>query len=353
MSRKLVTIRKIKEIKPINNADLLELALIDGWQVVVRKNEFNVNDLVVYFEVDSYLPIKPEYEFLRKSSYKNIENKEGFRIRTQKLRGTLSQGLIMHINELPELKSITDTEEGMDLTNVLNVDLYDISLIGHYSQSNIKNVIPSFIPNTSLPRVQNLNLEEINKFEFSYDVTEKIDGTSASFFVYNGEFGLCSANYELYINNADDCDVYNKINKKYSIREKLLSLNKNIVIQGEIVGPGIQKNRLRLTDIDFYIYCIYDVDNKKFYLYDEITDFVKQFNFMVVNRVGIMYGCDFGIDWLLQKANGASQTSSYCDQREGLVYKSRQLHNSVIKNVDTPYIAFKVLSNEYLLKNDC
>ena len=62
--RKLASIRRIAEIKPIDGADSIEAVRVDGWWVVSKKNEYNVNDLCVYFEIDSFLPVRPEFEFL-------------------------------------------------------------------------------------------------------------------------------------------------------------------------------------------------------------------------------------------------------------------------------------------------
>ncbi len=92
MERKLATIRKIKEILPIEGADAIELAVVDGWKVVVAKNVgHKVGDLIVYCEIDSFLPIREEFEFLRKSSYKKMGDVEVFRLNTIKLRGQISQ----------------------------------------------------------------------------------------------------------------------------------------------------------------------------------------------------------------------------------------------------------------------
>ena len=100
--RKLASIQKIREIKPIEGADAIELAIVNNWQVVVAKNVgHKVGDFVVYCEIDSFLPIREEFEFLRKTSYKKMGDQEGFRLKTIKLRGQVSQGLILPINVLP------------------------------------------------------------------------------------------------------------------------------------------------------------------------------------------------------------------------------------------------------------
>jgi len=102
MSRKLATIRKISKLTPIEGADKIELATVDGWNVIVAKDVgHQVGDLVVYCEVDSFLPIKPEFEFLRKSSYRKLaDGSEGFRLKTMKMRNVISNGLILPLSIL-------------------------------------------------------------------------------------------------------------------------------------------------------------------------------------------------------------------------------------------------------------
>ncbi|OPZ94717.1 MAG: hypothetical protein BWY74_00328 [Firmicutes bacterium ADurb.Bin419] len=90
--RHLATINKIEEIKPIQSADKIEVARVKGWWVVIQKNQFKVGDEVIYLEIDSFLPVKPEYKFLlRGSSPKKmiVDGKEikGIRLKTIKFKG--------------------------------------------------------------------------------------------------------------------------------------------------------------------------------------------------------------------------------------------------------------------------
>jgi RNA ligase (TIGR02306 family) len=125
MERKLATIRKISIIEPIEGADKIELATVDGWKVIVAKNVgHKVGDLVVYCEIDSFLPIRDEFEFLRKSSYKKMsDGSEGFRLKTIRLRGQLSQGLLLPISVLDEYKYLP--LEGDDVTEILGIIKYE------------------------------------------------------------------------------------------------------------------------------------------------------------------------------------------------------------------------------------
>ena len=110
--RSLASVQEIGKIEPIENADRIELAHVLGWQCVVPKGEYRVGDKVIFFEPDSFLPIKPEYEFLRPSSYKKTDHMgEGFLISSRHLRGQLSQGLIMPCTE--------ELEIGTDVTDML------------------------------------------------------------------------------------------------------------------------------------------------------------------------------------------------------------------------------------------
>lgn len=148
MSRKLATIRKISEIKPIEGADKIELAIIDGWQCVVKKNEFNVGDTCIYCEIDSFLPIKPEFEFLRTSSYKKMGDIEGFRLKTIRMKGQISQGLVLPISVLPEGPYCND----LDVTEILGIKLYEAPVLAQL-QGQMRGNFPHFISKTDEERV--------------------------------------------------------------------------------------------------------------------------------------------------------------------------------------------------------
>ena len=125
MSRKLASIQRIWKVEPIEGADGIELAHVLGWQCVVNKGQFQPMDLAVYFEIDSFLPIRPEFEFMRASSYRKTDIMgEGFRLRTMKFRGQISQELLLPINQFSELP--LDIELGADVTEALGVRKWEI-----------------------------------------------------------------------------------------------------------------------------------------------------------------------------------------------------------------------------------
>jgi hypothetical protein len=149
--RKLVTFRTVSDIRPIKDADMIELAIVDGWQLVVKKNEFNIGDRAVYCEVDSFIPCKPEFEFLRKSSYKKMGEEEGFRLKTLRLRGEISQGLLLPLSSV-DLKGDENEE---DLASLLGIKLYEPPLPAQLA-GLVAGLFPSFIQKTDQERVQNL-----------------------------------------------------------------------------------------------------------------------------------------------------------------------------------------------------
>lgn len=97
--RKLAHIETIAEIKPIEGADKIELAYVLGWQCVVKKGEFKVGDKIIYVEVDSVMPERPEFEFLRDRKFK---------IKTIKLKGQVSMGLILPLSILNTIGKVEE-----------------------------------------------------------------------------------------------------------------------------------------------------------------------------------------------------------------------------------------------------
>ena len=150
--RKLASIQRIWMIEPIEGADRIELAHVLGWQCVVNKGQFREMDLAVYFEVDSFLPVAPEFEFLRVSSYRKTDIMgEGFRLRTMKFRGQISQGLLLPINAFPAIPA--DAELGADVTEILGVKKWEIEERITTGGTMI-GTLPYDIPHTDETRVQ-------------------------------------------------------------------------------------------------------------------------------------------------------------------------------------------------------
>lgn len=343
IKRKLVTIRQVKDIKPIEGADLIELCIVDGWQVVSKKGDFKSGNKCVYYEIDSYLPIEDRYEFLRKSSYKKYSDgsKEGFRLKTIRLRGQISQGLIIPLDKFPEL---TSDEIGTDLTDLLNVLVYDPPLPASLS-GMAKGLFPSFIKKTDQERIQNLPdyLEKSDFKDMKFEVTIKLDGSSVTIYQKDGEAGVCSRNLEF---KDDDTSTYSEVARVLKIKEKLINHGKNIALQGELIGTGIQKNNEKITGQDIYIFDIFDIDNQRYLLPSERQKLVAELG---LKHVPVLYSNyevfkeHDSIESILKMAEGTSMNPNSI--REGLVFKSESLYRGNT-------VSFKAINNEYLLKNE-
>lgn len=328
----LASIQKIIDIQPIENADSIEKAYVLGWQVVVKKGEFKVGDLVVFITIDTIVPDRPEFEFLRKDK---------FRIRTIKLRGTLSQGIIFPLSILP---TYAVWEEGYDVSVALDIKHYEkpAPREGGFIQGDTKGNWPPFFPHTDEERIQNVPevLDELRGK--SYVITEKCDGTSCTIYFNRGEFGACSRNFE---KKDSEFSVYWQMARKYDLENKLKSLGRNLAIQGEICGPGIQKNHLGLKECDLFVFDIYDIDDGKYLSYPIQQQLVVSLGLNKVPVVQLGEGFSFTLDELLERAKGNyNNTNNY---REGIVV--RAMYGDFSEKMRSR-ISFKVLNNEFLLK---
>ncbi|MCL2877869.1 MAG: RNA ligase (ATP) [Acidobacteria bacterium] len=330
--RTLVTIQRVRKISVIPDSDFLELAHIMGWQCVVKKGEFREGDLGVYFEVDSFLPVEPRYEFLRNSSYReNPDNGQGFRIRTVKLRGQLSQGLILPCSHFPEFEGFN---EGDDVTEKLDVKKWYVPETSTSGGVAIGGR-PHGIPTSDEIRIQSAT-DLIERLQGKpYYITTKMDGTSGTVYCIDGKVGCCSRNKEIEDNeNA----LYWMPVYKYGLREKLAALGKNIILIGEICGPGVQKNKLRLPGAEWYVFDVIDEDSGGYVSYDKMCEICAALEVAVVPLEERGEHFAYSLETLLEKAKGKYQSGL---DKEGIV----------VRDVDRPKsISFKVLNNDALLK---
>jgi RNA ligase (TIGR02306 family) len=331
--RKLASVVKIVDIQPIPGADAIVVATVKGWKVVVKVNEYKVGDLAVYYEIDSFLPIRPQFEFLRKSSYKRMGSSEGFRLKTIRLRGQISQGLLTPIPE-----GISNPREGDDLTEALDIVKYEPPIPAQLA-GKIKGTFPSFIPKTDEIRIQNFESEVgfSPVGERAY-VTEKLDGTSFTCYFNNGVFGVCGRNWEL--SETSDNSLWRMANV-LQLKDKMTKHGKNIALQGELVGAGINGNLYGLSDHKLYFFTGYDIDKGRRMFFDELewvlfglqlqmVPLLEKYGFVIPNESNI-------VDYMLKYAEGKSVLNMEVD-REGVVVRGLEREFS-----------FKAISNTYLL----
>jgi RNA ligase (TIGR02306 family) len=334
MRRKLASIRTIENLRPIEGADKIELASVGGWNVVVAKDVgHKVGDWVVYCEIDSFLPIREEFEFLRKSSYKKMGDQEGFRLKTIKLRNQVSQGLILPFNILP----LGDTfHEGQDVSEILGIVKYEPPVPAQLA-GKVKGLFPSFIPKTDEERIQNLT-SEYQKWKIQsnhkFYATEKLDGSSATYYIKDGEFGVCSRNLELL---EAEGNTFWEVARKLELEQKMSSLGRNISFQGELIGEGIQGNPYGIKGQTVRFFNIFDIDQ-----YSRVG--VKEF-INIMEDLDLSYVPFLEMDFLLPDT--VEEMLEYAEDKSVLNLKTER-EGVVVRSYDMT-ISFKAISNKFLL----
>jgi RNA ligase (TIGR02306 family) len=349
--RKLASIQLVESVRKHSNADTLDLITINGWQCVAKIDEFREGDKVVYFEADSFLPMKPEYEFLRGNCFRSTTHLgDGFRLRTIKLRGELSQGLVMPLDVVGILDPSIPVDT--DLTEVLGVQKWEpptpTSLGGHP-----KGSFPHFIPKTDQPRIQNV-YKDMAALERLYGpiewvMEEKMDGSSCTIYYNDGEVGVCSHNWELKLDDvANDENAFIVAARRDGYLTALANMQLNIAVQAELCGPGIQGNKYKLKKPTLFVFDVWIIDEHRYASFYERARYINQ-----LCNAGV--GLDIHtVPWLGETniidylktiifADGMSQVNPD-SMREGIVYKSSQPVNGRIAS-------FKAVSNQYLLKD--
>lgn len=338
--RKLASVQYVHHITPIEGADRIECVHVLGWQCVANKGQFQVGDHCVYIEVDSFLPICEQFEFLRSNSYKKSEILgEGFRLKTLNFRGQISQGLVQPMSILPE----GNYELGDDVTALLGIKKWEIEE-RVINNGTVVGDFPDGIPKTDELRVQSYpELIEEFKTVKGYYISTKMDGTSVTMYWKNGHFGICGRNYEY----ADDdkCAMW-KYAHENGILERITENNiPNIAIQGEFCGAGIQKNRLKLVRPEWYVFTMIDLDTHRrlpLARMKELCELLK-LKMVPIEEEKEEFEYD-SVDVLLERAKG-KYTSGM--NKEGIVI--RPIESVYSKTIGGP-LSMKVLNNDYLLK---
>ncbi len=421
-TRKLASFRTVDDIQPIEGADAIELAVVGGWKVVTKKGEFKVGDGAVYFEIDSFLPEgRPVWQFLIDKQSRTLNGVNGHRLRTIKLRGQISQGLILPFTAFPELVEVLrapadgpedpDQEfspeveaeiaelryalheheaglspEDLNLNKVLGIVKWDPPLPAQL-QGMAEGLFPGWIRKTDQERAQNLSAEifgyddalvEIQATpdmieqsvidsgrivikdgkvysarpakgdrDARYEITMKMDGSSATYAFRDGELVVCSRNLQLKL-EGNEGNTFVDMLFNSGLGMALTKIGRNVAVQGELMGPNIQKNREELKDFQLFIFTVQLLDEGRNMTPAEKAAFYEELVEAGVNpkkaRLCPVIGYDVTLqelgltdmDKLLAFAEGPSLKHAF---REGLVY---------VKMDGT--FSFKTISNSYLAK---
>ena len=368
--RKLASIQRIIKLEPIPNADSIEKATVLGWELVVKKGEFKEGELCVYCEIDSVLPDKPQFEFLRERK---------FRIRTIKLRGQISQGICFPLSILPE--GIKVDGEGQDVTVALGITKYEpyqedlrcatqvnklyypswipesIRKILHrfgfirkfFRNNSGQKSFPSLIPKTDETRVQVLQ-PLLDKYEGTpCYVTEKLDGSSITIYQINGKFGVCSRNIDL---KRDKNNKYWATVLEHDLERKFKKVfgEFDVAMQGELIGEGIQGNKYKIKGQDIYFFNLYYVRER---MYGDSCNLFSICSALCEKHVPLViprYILPNSIPELVEMSKGKSVLADI--QREGIVIRpvnevvDGELHCDLVRN----RVSFKSVNPDFLLK---
>lgn len=333
--RKLVTIREICEIRPIEGADKIEVATVDGWDVVVKKGEFKVGNKAIYFEIDSFIPtgIAP---FLTKPDHypKEFNGIQGERLKTIKLRGQISQGLLLPLEILGKCGiSYVDIDE--DLSEKLGVRKWERPITPNL-RGTVKGNFPSLVPKTDEERIQNLKKYLPGWVDKTWEVSEKLNGSSATMYLdLDWDFHVCSRNLDL---KPDSNNAFWQVADRYQIGHKMIDNGLiGYAIQGELCGTGIQGNQYGINGLDFFVYKVYDVKNGRYLNPDErlaLTEYLGLKHVPILHR---NFKVTMNLQEILKFVEGKSILNG--SEREGLVFKD-----------ESSDLSWKGISNKFLMK---
>jgi len=338
--RKLATIRKIAAIEPIEGADAIEVAVVDGWKVVVKKGEFQVDSLACYVEIDAWIPTELAPFLSKGKEPREYEGVKGERLRTVKLRGQLSQGLLLPVTSdiCVKLGAVDADLEGADVTEALGIIKWERPMNAQLAGMARGN-FPSLVPKTDQERIQNLTRSFDEFMLDTWSVTEKLDGSSCTFYLDDEDvFHVCSRNLDL---KEDDANSFWKVARKFQI-EDIMRRNfmKGMAIQGEMIGEGIQGNQYK-TQLDFYVYDMYNTHTGQYILPVQLKAACERLGLKhvpILAKGVTLVGSS--IQSILSEAEGKSQLNG--SEREGVVFKSESIHDR----------SFKAINNKWLLKNE-
>lgn len=273
---RIASVERVLSISPHPNADKLEIVTILGWRVVCKKGEFRTGDLVVYVNIDTVLEPHPCFAFLEKCSY---------RIKPVRLRGEISQGICFPLTLLDSFQYDTESPilEGSDVSSIIRASHYE-KPVPVQLDGEVRGHFPSFLIKTDEDNLRNHPEAMAEIASMPCYITQKMDGTSCTMFLNEGRFGVCSRNWEL----IEGDNVFWQMAKKHRIREKLFGLGRNLAIQGEIYGPGVQSNPSGASSIELAIFNAYDIDSRSYFGMEELVAFVAEIGVPMVRILQLL-----------------------------------------------------------------
>jgi len=317
-----------------------------------QKGEFHVGDRVVYCEIDSLLPERDEFEFLRASCFKPAITdgdreirRAGFRIKTVKLRGQVSQGICFPLEILPPA---APQQEGADVTEQLGIEKYEPPIPAGMT-GRVKGGFPGFLTKTDETRVQLLEGALQRYRGKTFCVTEKVDGTSLTVFLRDGQFGICSRNQ--WLDESDDGNALIRLSRELKLEQGLKQIQTNCgfqpAIQGEVIGPGVQKNKYRLTAHALCVFNVFNIEEYRLVDHAQMLDVLDEVGLSSVPQLDSIV-LNHTVDEFVELSKGVSVLNRKM-QREGIVIRPpAEEHEPTIGG----RLSFKVVNPNFLIKYD-
>lgn len=358
----LVSIEKILDIQPIPKAHSIELAFVKGWQCIVKKDSFKVGDLAVYFSIDSIPDFNdPNTAFMKSKK----------RVRTMKMVGVLSQGLLGPLTWLSDRGyDVSKYKEDDDITKEMGALKYvhpdeaylyanevfkpnTNEVLKREYEDHICYNFPRYVPKTDETRVQKCPDYLRMVKNRNLVMTRKEDGTSCTYVFYDGEFNICSRNFMLKFKEDEEVKSnnvkhYYDMAVMYDLENKMKELNRNLAVQGEIVGVNINGNRLKMDHLEYRVFNIFDIDRQRYLTFDDMTEVCDKLG---LQTVPLLFKGSY--DEMCRFFNVEQLTvKTLLNYADSLEYsEGNPAEGVVIKTDDYNHrISFKTISNNYLLK---
>lgn len=324
------------------NADALDIVQVLGWQVVTKRGEYKDNDLCIYVVIDTVLPERPEFEFLR--------NKH-FRIKPIRLRGEESAGICFPLTLLPNLqlwaKAATDDgkdihsynanlpdgtpkvcQPGDDVTELLDIKHYEKPIPAELA-GQAEGMFPSFLIITDEDNIRTYPDSLTEMWGRPYYITRKDDGCSGTFFINGDDFGVCSRRVHL---KPSDSNGFWKMARKYNVEQAIRAEfpGEPYAVQGEVVGPSIQDNHLGLTELELHLFNLFDIKSRTYLSYEKLTAFCAKYNIPMVTTLSEGSAFGFTVEELVKMASEQIYTNGF--PAEGIVIRPKEGFRSKVLN---------------------
>lgn len=340
VTRKLASVRTIAEVKAIPEADKICAYRVSGWWIVDQVGKYQVGDLVVYCEPDSWVPTSLAPFLSKGKEPREYNGVKGEKLRTVRLKKQVSQGLLLPLSPTCDMIE-SELFEGLDVTFPLNIQKWEAPIPACLA-GQAKGLFPSFIKKTDQERIQNMP-EILLDTETEWEVTIKLDGSSGTNYFRDGYFGVCSRNIDL---KDVEGNTFWTIAKKIGLDVALPAFGKEIAIQGELMGEGIQGNQEKIQGHKFFVFDIFNIDRFAHVGFDERNAIITELNLFgaqlehsPIVEITTLAKFKGSMEAILAYAEGVSYNPAV--KREGVVFKSLDGSKS-----------FKVVSNAWLLKSD-